>query len=183
MTQTVLTYKEALSEAGSRYNLNQLIKNGNLHNIARGIYSTAKNPNPFPLAYALYPNAVITMDSALFTYGLTDTPPNEVHLATARDAARICRPGYHQYFVDKPLLNPGAIKDNQGYGTFCIYNRERLLVEVMRRQATLPFDYYTEVIKSYRAISHEIDFQLVEDYMHMFKRHEFMLDILQREVM
>ena len=110
------------------------------------------------------------MDSALASYGMTDVSPDKVHLATARDATRISRPGYRQYFTERKLLDPGA-------------NKERLLVEVMRRQATLPLDYYREVIASYRRISEDLDVRLVEDYMALFKRQDAMFDILQREVL
>ena len=64
-----------------------------------------------------------------------------------------------------------------------MYNRERMLVEVMRRQASLPLDYYKEVISSYRKIVDELDIALVEDYMALFKKNDFMFDILQREVL
>ena len=64
-----------------------------------------------------------------------------------------------------------------------MYNRERLLVEVMRRQASLPLDYYKKVIDSYRNIIDDLDIALVEDYMSLFKRNDYMSDILQREVL
>ena len=70
-----------------------------------------------------------------------------------------------------------------GHGIIRIYDRERLLVEVMRRQATLPLDYYKEVIGSYRRIAEDIDVRLVEDYMALFKRQDAMFDILQRGVL
>lgn len=70
-----------------------------------------------------------------------------------------------------------------GQGVICVYNKERLLVEVMRRQATLPLDYYKEIIASYRRIVEDLDLRLVEDYMSLFKRQDAMFDILQREVL
>ena len=69
------------------------------------------------------------------------------------------------------------------HGTAFMYNRERMLVEVMRRQASLPLDYYKEVISSYRKIADELDIALVEDYTALFKKNDFMFDILQREVL
>ena len=68
-------------------------------------------------------------------------------------------------------------------GVVRMYNRERLLVEVMRRQASLPLDYYKKVIDSYRNIIDDLDIALVEDYMSLFKRNDYMSDILQREVL
>lgn len=183
MKDVVLTYESALEEAGSRGALETKVRSGELFKIGRGIYSASEHPDPLVVAHVLYPNAVITMDSALASYGLTDVPPDKVHLATARDATRISRPGYRQYFTERELLNPGTVEKDIGHGVIRIYDRERLLVEVMRRQATLPLDYYREVIASYRRISEDLDIRLVEDYMALFKRQDAMFDILQREVL
>ena len=183
MRDVVLTYESALEEAGSRGALETKVRNGDLFKIGRGIYASSEYPDPLVVARALYPDAVITMDSALASYGMTDVPPDKVHLATARDATRISRPGYRQYFTERKLLDPGAVEKDMGHGTIRIYDRERLLVEVMRRQATLPLDYYREVIASYRRISEDLDVRLVEDYMALFKRQDAMFDILQREVL
>ena len=123
------------------------------------------------------------MDSALYAYGLTDVIPKETHLATNRNATRITRPGYRQYFIEEGLLDPGAVEIEREGGVVRMYNRERLLVEVMRRQASLPLDYYKKVIDSYRNIIDDLDIALVEDYMSLFKRNDYMSDILQREVL
>lgn len=183
MKDTVLTYESALERAGSRSALEAKVKNRELFKIDRGVYASSEHPDPLVVAHALYPDAIITMDSALASYGLTDVPPDKVHLATARDATRISRKGYRQYFTEQELLNPGEVETDMGHGNVRIYNRERLLVEVMRRQAALPLDYYREIIDSYRRISEELDIRLVEDYMSLFKRQDAMFDILQREVL
>lgn len=183
MKDTVLTYESALERAGSRSALEAKVKNRELFKIDRGVYASSEHPDPLVVAHALYPDAIITMDSALASYGLTDVPPDKVHLATARDATRISRKGYRQYFTERELLNPGEVETDMGHGNVRIYNRERLLVEVMRRQAALPLDYYREIIDSYRRISEELDIRLVEDYMSLFKRQDAMFGILQREVL
>ena len=183
MSKVVFTYDEVLGQAGSRQCLENKVKRGELFKVARGVYSTEKYPDPIVTAHVLYPDAVITMDSALFAYGFTDTPPDKVHLATAREATRISRPGYRQYFTGKELLAPGAVELDVGQGVTRIYNQERLLVEVMRRQAILPLDYYREAIDSYRRIAEGLDIRLIEDYIALFKRQDAMYDILQREVL
>lgn len=183
MEKSIFTYEEALYEIGSKSRLNQKVRDGGLFKIERGAYSTVSSPNPLVVAHVVYPDGVVTMDSALFAYGLTDFIPEKVHLATTRGASRIARKGYKQYFLKDELLNPGATIIQLEDGKAKIYDKERLLVEVMRRQASLPFDFYREVITSYRGISHELDIRKIEDYMDLFKRKDFMFDILQREVL
>lgn len=183
MESSVLTYEDALRLTGSKFLLSKAVKDGDLHKLGRGLYSTTEHPDPLVVAHVLYPEGVITMDSALYEHGLTDVVPADVHIATARDATRIKRPGYRQHFAEGGLLDRGATKIEKPDGIVRIYDKERLLVEVMRRQASMPLDYYKEVIGSYRRIAESLDLRLVEDYMALFKRNEFMFDILQREVL
>ncbi|MCD8316051.1 MAG: hypothetical protein LUB61_01400, partial [Eggerthellaceae bacterium] len=174
---------QALKYAGSTFLLRKMLESKELYKLSRGAYSKVKNPDPLVLAHIRYPEAVITMDSALYAHGLTDVIPDEVHLATSRNYTRITKPEYKQYFTENALLDPGAINIERSYGTIRLYNRERMLVEVMRRQASLPLDYYKEVINSYRRIADELDIVLIEEYMALFKRNDFMFNILQREVL
>lgn len=183
MSNGVMTYEQAVENAGSAFLLKKKLEAGGLYKVARGAYSATEHPDPLVLAHVLYPEAIVTMDSALYAHGLTDVIPDEVHLATGRGSTRIRRPGYRQYFAEDEFLNPGAVDVERGDGFVRMYNRERMLVEVMRRQALLPLDYYKEVINSYRAIAEELDIALVEDYMALFKKNDFMFDILQREVL
>lgn len=77
MRDVVLTYESALEEAGSRGALETKVRNGDLFKIGRGIYASSEYPDPLVVAHALYPDAVITMDSALASYGMTDVPPRQ----------------------------------------------------------------------------------------------------------
>ncbi|MEC4272248.1 hypothetical protein VJ923_03620 [Adlercreutzia sp. R25] len=183
MGNTLFTYEEALEQTGSKHLLSKAVADGSIHKLDRGLYSSVAHPDPLAVAHIQYPEGVITMDSALYEYGLTDIMPDEVHIATAREATRIVKPGYRQYFIEGNLLNPGATEVEKPDGTVRLYDKERLLVEVMRRQASIPLDYYKEVIGSYRRIAEELDIRLIEDYIALFKRNDFMFDILQREVL
>lgn len=64
-----------------------------------------------------------------------------------------------------------------------IYNRERMLVELMRFRSKIPFDYYKEIIQNYRRITEEMDFGLVEDYAYMFHKGEIIMNQIQMEVL
>lgn len=183
MLPTVMTYEQAVEDAGSPFLLKKKLESGELYKLSRGVYSKTEHPDSLVLAHVLYPESVVTMDSALYAHGLTDVIPDKTHLATSRSAVRITRPGYSQYFTEDTLLNPGAVDVEHQEGLVRMYNRERMLVEVMRRQASLPLDYYKEVIDSYRKIAGDLDIALIEDYMSLFKRNDYMFDILQREVL
>ena len=183
MTATLLKYEQALAKCGSRNRLKEALDASQLFKIEKGLYSTKPHPDSLVIASALYPNAVITMDSAFYAYGLTDVIPGKVHLVTDREATRIKRNGYVQYFTERYLLGPGAIWLDREDGFIRIYNRERMLIELMRRRSFLSLDYYKEIIRSYRRIVEDLDIRLVEDYIKLFERNEFMFDILLKEVL
>lgn len=132
MDNAVMTYEQALADAGSAFLLKKKLESKELHKLTRGAYSKIEHPDPLVLAHVLYPEAVITMDSALYAHDLTDVIPDEVHLATSRSSTRIARPGYRQYFTEDALLTPGTMDVERDGGTARMYNRERMLVEVMR---------------------------------------------------
>ena len=84
--------------------------------------------------------------------------------------------------MDKDILNYGKteiiIKGNK----VNMYDKERLLIELIRKRASIPFDYYKEIISNYRYISDELDMYKIEEYVGLFKNEVNLFDILQREV-
>jgi hypothetical protein len=64
-----------------------------------------------------------------------------------------------------------------------VYSRERLLVDLIRYKSKMPFDYYKELIASYRRIVDELDFFAMEDYAGMLKNGDKIMEAIQLEVM
>ncbi|MGN0034947.1 MAG: hypothetical protein ACI364_04400, partial [Coriobacteriales bacterium] len=62
--------------------------------------SDERNPNPNAVVCALYPQAVLTMDSAFYLHGLTDVVPELVHVATARNSTRVRDARARHYFME-----------------------------------------------------------------------------------
>ena len=63
-----------------------------------------------------------------------------------------------------------------------IYDRERLLVELIRKRNQIPFDYYKELISNYRAYSNKLDMYKIEKYISLYKSESNLSDALLREV-
>ena len=176
-------YQEVLSKYGSAYQIEKAVDSGAVFKVARGLYSDERHPDPNAVACALWPQAVLTMDSAFYLHGLTDVVPELVHLATPRNSTRIHNAGVHQYFMEPALMNAGveAIIDNGSM--IRTFTRERMLVELLRNAATLPLDYYKELIGSYRKIADELNMREVEDCLALYKRSDGLFDRMQREVL
>ena len=81
MDNAVMTYEQALADAGSAFLLKKKLESKELHKLTRGAYSKIEHPDPLVLAHVLYPEAVITMDSALYAHDLTAVIRDDVLLA------------------------------------------------------------------------------------------------------
>ena len=178
----IYSYKELLEKYGTRYNIKKAIDNKEIFKIENGIYSNKKIVDPIILYSKKYPSGVITMDSAFYFYDLTDVIPNKVYLATPSNYRTIKNEKIVQIFSDKNVLNAGkeSIKVNEC--TVNIYNKERLLVELIRKRKQIPFDYYKEIISNYREMVDQLDMQKIEEYLSLFKNDLNLSEALQREV-
>ncbi len=174
---------ECLAEYGSDYRIRQKVDSGELFRVGKAVYSEDRHvPELAVLAYR-YPNAVVTMQNAFFLHGLTDVIPDEYDLATDRNAAKIRDGRVKQYFVPSAFLEQGAeIVDYKGYPVR-IYNRERMLVELLRYKSKLPFDYYKEILLNYRSILPQLNMQAVQDYAYAAPKSGKIMETLQTEVL
>lgn len=64
-----------------------------------------------------------------------------------------------------------------------IYDRERLLVELIRNKRKMPFDLYKELITSYRKIIHEIDIAAVTEYASELPKRNMVMETLRLEIL
>ena len=64
-----------------------------------------------------------------------------------------------------------------------IYDRERLLIELIRKKKQIPFDYYKEVLLNYRKILPQLDIQAIQDYAMEAPKSNKIMETLQMEVM
>ena len=115
-------------------------------------------------------------------YDLTDVIPNKVYLATNRNSNYIKNEKIEQIFMSKEILTHGKTQVIIDDSLVNIYDKERLLVELVRKKAKIPFDYYKEIINNYREIKDELDMYKIEEYVSLFKNEISLYDVLQREV-
>lgn len=174
--------KEVLEKYGTRYNLSKALKNKEIFKLEHGIYSDKDLVNPMIIASKKYPSAIITMDSAFYYYDLTDVIPKKTFVATNRNSNTIKDEKIIQIKVPKEILNYGkedVIVDGEKVK---MYNKERLLVELIRKRKQISFDYYKEIVSNYRKISENLDMYKIEEYLSLYKNETNIADALLREV-
>ncbi len=178
----VYNYKEMIEIYGNDYNLKKALKRNEIFKLDKGIYSSKKIVSPLVIYSKKYPNSVITMDSAYYYYNLTDVIPSKLHLATDRNSDKINNEKIIQTFMAKDILYQGRVSLQTNDGVINIYDRERLLIELIRKKKQIPFDYYKEIISNYRTIADELDMYKIEEYLSLFKNDMNLSNILQMEV-
>lgn len=179
----LLTYNECIDKYGSDYKLKKEVLKGSIFLKEKGIYSTKRGTSDIEVIMSKYPRAVFTGKSAYYYHSLTDVIPDYFHLATKREDSRIKDARVKQSFLKDEIFEPGIEEMQYNNTTIRIYNRERMLIELMRFKSKIPFDYYKEIIQNYRRISDEMDYGLVEDYAYMFRNGENIMNQIQMEVL
>lgn len=179
----LFSYDDMLERYGSAYRIGRAVAAGSVHKVARGLYSDERHPDPNAVVCALYPQAVLTMDSAFYLHDLTDVVPERVHVATPRNSTRIRDPRVRQHFMRDGLMSEGVVAVSVEASAVRLFSRERMLVELLRSAGTLPLDYYKELIGSYRKVAGDLDMREVEDCMALYSRSEGLFDMMQREVL
>lgn len=176
------SYDELIKKYGTRYHIQKELKEKRLFKLEHGIYSDKQVVDPLALYSKKYPYAIVTMDSAFSYYDLTDVISNKVYLATPRNYRAIKNDEVIQLFIPNNILDIGKTTVTINHQNVSIYDKERLLVELIRKRKQIPFDYYKEVISNYREIVDELDMQKIEKYLSLFKNELNLAEALQREV-
>lgn len=177
-------YKDVKEKYKDDYNLKIALQNKQIFKVEKGVYADKKNPNLLAVYSKKYPNAIITMDSAFYFYNLTDVIPAKVYLATASSSHTIDNKKINQIFVKDTIFNEGRtceFLENEKQEIY-IYDKERLLIELIRKKKQIPFDYYKEIINNYREEVHLLNIHKLEKYASLYSNKDKILETLQMEV-
>lgn len=177
-------YKEVIKKYKNDYKLNLALNDNEIFKVEKGIYSDSKNPNLLGVYSKRYPNSIITMDSAFYFYNFTDVIPTKIHLATASSSHTIENSKINQIFVKDSIFDEGKVSaflENEKQ-IINIYDKERLLIELIRKKSQIPLDYYKEIIRNYREESHLLNVRKLEKYASFYHNSNKLLEILQMEV-
>lgn len=176
------TYEECKQKYKTDYEIRKLLASGQLKRVRRGVYSDESYESDLAIISRAYPCAVFTMNSAFYYHGLTDTIPKAYYLMTDKDASKIRDEKVRQFFDNNNSLSLGQEKRNYNGTEIRIFSRERMLVELIRNKNKLPFDYYKEIIASYRKLIYELDIQDIQEYAMQLPKTKLVMDTLQLEV-
>ena len=177
------THKELKKIYKSDYNIKKKISEEKIHKISRGIYSDTLSVHPMEIITKKYPSAIFTMNSAFYFHGLTDVIPRKMHLAMIRSSSRrVADSNIVAIYVIEKYIAIGKTQIVFDGVSINIYDKERMLIELARNKKKLAFDYYKEIINSYREIVDDLDVRAIEDYAKIFDTEEYIFKTIQEEV-
>ena len=158
-------YKELLDKYGNNYQIKKQIANGTIIKKGNKLYSDNNSNNITDLIAKKYPNAVITGLTAYYSYNLYHQNSPVVYVATPRDTTKITNETIHQYFVAKKIYNIGIITLDFNGSMVKIYNKEKLLIELIRNKDNYLQAQYDTILNNYKTIINKLNKNTVEEYL------------------
>ena len=178
----ILTYKDCKRKYVSQYGITKAVKAAEIFKLEKGIYSTVSHEPEIAVITVKYPDAVFTLNSAFYYHNLTDTIPDYYYLATEKSAYQITDKRVVQKYENSNALHLGEITMEQDGCQIKIYNKERMLLELIRNKNNFPFDYYKEILNNYRQIIHTLNIQDIQDYADALPKNKMIMETLRLEV-
>jgi len=163
--------------------IKQALNNKLLFKLESGLYSEKEKVSDLEIIAKLYENAIFTSDSAYFYHGLTDNIPKSYFLATKKSARKIKDARVEQTFGvdDYFLIGESYIYYNNI--KLRIYDKERMLIELVRNKNKIAYDMYKEIINNYRNMIDKINYLKLQNYLEEFKYGDNILKVIKEEVL
>lgn len=177
------SYQDCIKKYGTDYKIKKELQEGLLFRMEKGVYSDTQYVSELEIIAMKYPDAIFTLNSAFYYYGLTDIIPDYYYLATPKGKRQIKDPRIKQIFDNSLAVNLGVTTMKYNEIDITIYNRERLLIEFIRNKRKFPFDAYKEIVSSYRKIINELDIAEISDYAYVLPKTQMIMDTLRKEVL
>ena len=179
----IMTYKDCIEKYGNAYQISKAMEAGVIYKIEEGIYSDNEYESEVAIILKKYPKAVLTGEYAFYMHGLTDIVPEKYTLATQQKAAPIIDKRVQQIYMRNDLLHLGEIEQVTDGALIRIYDKERMLIELLRNKNKMPYDLYKEIIYNYRKIIDKLELWRIQEYAEIFPKSKMIKKALDEEVM
>ncbi len=161
--------KEELTKLGIDYRrVNQLVKEGKLERIKNGYYTDRVDGfSEEALVAALFPDAKLCMESALYAYGYIKEKPFGWTLAvdknTSKSRFKMDYPKIIPFYTEPEALELGASTIELSGNTFGIYDKERMICDCLKYESKMSRDDFKAAMQSYIA-DPDKDISVLMDY-------------------
>lgn len=171
-------YTDLTKKGYSDYQIKKLVATKQLFMIKKGVYSTKEQYDYLEYISKKHPNAIFTLETACYCYGLIKQNQPPYVIATKQKDRKIQDEKIKQIFMTTSLYDIGASKITYHGFNIMIYDLERLLIEVARFKIPLGYDLYHEIMTSYRRLSKLLNKKKLEGYLKFFKDSKIKMRIM-----
>lgn len=178
----ILTYTECIDKYGNDYQLEKAVAEAQIYRVEAGLYSTKRYSAELEIIVKKYPNAILTGEYAFYYHDLTDVIPEKYYIATKAKAAKLLDPRIVQIYVRDDLLLLGVTEKEINGVTVKIYDKERMLIELLRNKNSMPYNLYKEIIGNYRKIIEELQIWRIQEYADIFPKSKMIKKALEEEI-
>jgi len=161
--------KEEFTKLGIDYRrVNRLVKDGKLVRIKNGYYTDRVDGfSEEALVAALFPDAKLCMESALYAYGYIKEKPFGWTLAvdknTSKSRFKMDYPKIIPFYTEPEALEIGASTIELSGNTFGVYDKERMICDCLKYESKMSRDDFKAAIQSYIA-DPDKDISVLMDY-------------------
>jgi len=175
-------FKQLLQEKGKRSVITNELRDDHLFKVGPGLYSYKKQISKLEYLVSRYPNAIFCSYSAFYYYGMTDVIPQYYCLAIERKSTRIKEDNVFLSFYDDKNFKTGLTQMTYNKIEIPIYDRERLLIDLINFKNKYEPDYYKTIIDYYRKHIDALDTVKLEQYVDKFRNSDYLLKVIYAEV-
>ena len=147
--------KEQLGKLGVDYRrIVELLNSGDIVRVKNGYYTDKlERFSEEELVAALFPDAKLCMESALYAYGYIDQKPYGWRLAidknTSKSRFKMDYPKIVPYYTEPEALDIGAATIELHGATFGIYHKERMICDCLKYESKMEHDDFKAAIQGY----------------------------------
>jgi len=178
-----LSYADCITKYGNAYQLNKALEDGLVFKLEDGIYSDSEYESEVAIISKKYPDGIFTGEFAFYVHGLTDLIPEKYALATKAKATPLVDGRIEQIYTRDDLLNIGVIQLEVDGATIPIYDKERMVIELLRNKNKMPKDLYKEIIGNYRSIIESLEIWRIQEYLDIFPKSKMIKKAFDEEIL
>ena len=176
-------YSDLKKKGYAHKDIERLVDQRIMFKIEKGVYSNRRNVTELSTFLVKHPNVIFTLESAFFYHGMTSKRPDKYVVVTKKPAWRIVDPQIKQYFMDAAIYDIGVTKIQVNNTLIPIYDKERMLIELVRYRKKLDPEYYQEIKNYYHRHPEIIDMRKLKGYLNQFVSKKKITEVILTEVL
>ena len=177
------SYADCITKYGNAYQLNKALEDGLVFKLEDGIYSDSEYESEVAIISKKYPDGIFTGEFVFYVHGLTDLIPEKYALATKAKATPLVDGRIEQIYTRDDLLNIGVIQMEVDGAAIPIYDKERMIIELLRNKNKMPKDLYKEIIGNYRRIIESLEIWRIQEYLDIFPKSKMIKKAFDEEIL